>query len=272
MVISRVLGGFGNQLFQYAIAKAIAQKNKVTYKLDIEHFENYNLFKYRLDLLQINENIASHKEIVKYHGDQSFKSKILRRTISPYFYREKRRYIYDPIVFDKNRIYLDGYWQNKDYFDDIAIELKQEFKLREIPENIKSKLEEIKTTNSVSIHVRRGDYKQHTDFYMLDLEYYMKAVSKIKDSNVKYYIFTNDKKWCNEKFNFLNNYEVVTCSKNEVEDFYLMSQCKHNIIANSTFSWWAAWLNENNSKVIIAPKKWKLNQDTNWLPQDWIKI
>lgn len=276
MIISRVLGGLGNQMFQYAIAKAIAKKNNTIYKLDIELFERYKLFPYKLNTFNIEENIAIHDEIKKYHGDQSLFSKVLRRVkMSKYFYREKDKFVFDSNVFKYTNIYLDGYWQNDKYFREIQNELRREFTPKKVSESIEELCNKIKNENSVSIHIRRGDYKEHVKFGLLPMEYYKEAINIITKTvnDTKFYIFSNDSEWCKENFVLLKDRYIVKGSS-EVEDLYLMQHCKYNIIANSTFSWWAAWLNGYEKKIIIAPKFWKKSSEksSQWLPKEWIKI
>lgn len=281
MIITKVTGGLGNQLFQYAIAKAIAVKNNDTFKLDITSYETYKLHNgYRLNIFNIDENIASSEEILNFKGYDNKIFKVLKK-LGIYkkqtHYKEKERTIFDKDVFNYQDIYLDGYWQNEKYFIDIRdILLKELTPKEEISEVAKKYLVDIQDTQSVSLHVRRGDYLKHPEIGVLDLEYYKKSYEYIveKVENPIFYIFSNDLAWCEENFDFIENKVFVKETKSEIDDLMLMKNCKHNIVANSSFSWWGAWLNENSEKIVVAPKKWLAINPHNykWLCENWIEF
>ncbi len=279
MIISKINGGLGNQMFQYAIAKAIAVKNNDTFKLDINAYETYELHNgYRLNVFNITEDIALKKDIEDFKGKSSLINKILNKlNFNQNIYREKERTIFDKEVFYKNDIYLDGYWQNEKYFIDIRNDILKDFTFKK--QNTKvvdSYLENINSSNSVSIHVRRGDYSKHSEIGILDISYYKNAIGYIYDKidNPIFYIFSNDIKWCEDNFNFLENKIFINNTKTEIDDMILMRNCKHNIVANSSFSWWSAWLNQNEEKMVIAPKKWMARNPNNyrWSPSNWIEV
>jgi hypothetical protein len=150
-----------------------------------------------------------------------------------------------------------------------------------IPKNnnsiiVENYLKDINTTNSVSIHVRRGDYANHPNIGILDISYYQKAVIYMTKyiENPIFYIFSNDIEWCKENFMFIDKKIIIDKTNNEIEDMILMKNCNHNIIANSSFSWWGAWLNNNDNKIVIAPKKWMAENPNNykWVPDNWVEI
>ena len=179
-------------------------------------------------------------------------------------------------VVKKVDIYLDGYWQNEKYFLEIREDILKDFTPRESNTlEVEKYLEQINSTNSISIHVRRGDYAKHPEIGILDISYYQDAVNYINDrvESPTFYIFSNDLKWCEENFNFINTKVFVNKTKSEIEDMILMKSCQHNIIANSSFSWWSAWLNINAKKIIVAPKKWMaINPNKyKWSPLSWIE-
>ncbi len=269
MIVSKITGGLGNQMFQYAIAKAIAKKRGDDFKLDISFYPKQTLRRYELDQFNIEENIANDNEIAKLSGIENVWLKIKRKlgfniNRPKSYFIEKESAIFDKEVFDyKNNIYLDGYWQNEKYFKDIRAEIVKDFTSRNnISEEAKKYLSDIKNFQSVSLHVRRGDYVKnaHTNTVhgTCDLEYYKKAIKFIEENieNPNFYIFSDDISWCKENFEFLKSKTYIDDTKNAFDDLELMKNCKHNIIANSTFSWWAAWLNENKNKIVIAPKIW----------------
>jgi hypothetical protein len=286
MIIARIAGGLGNQMFQYAIAKSIAKKNSDIFKLDISFYPKQSLRKYELNLFNIEENIATEEECVILRGSEGLWFKIrnklgLKVKRPDSYYKEKEIAVFDENVFkyDKN-IYLDGYWQNENYFTDIRYEILNDFTLKQdISNEAKKHLENIKNINSISLHVRRGDYVQDTHTNKVhgicDFEYYKKAIEHIKNKVEKpmFYIFSDDISWCKENFNFLENKVFIDDTKSALEDLELMKHCKHNIIANSTFSWWGAWLNDNDNKIVIAPKIWwSAKKDKNIACNKWMKI
>ncbi len=278
MIISKISGGLGNQMFQYAIAKAIAIKNNNTFKLDISAYESYKLHNgYRLNIFSIEESLATKKEIIYLAGyTNRFLSKLKFPRKSTY-YKEKERTVYDNNVFSFFDIYLDGYWQNENYFLPIRDSLVQDFLPKEeISVTANNYLNQIQSLVSVSIHVRRGDYLNNPQIGILDINYYKKAVNYLfkELKEVKFFIFSDDILWCKENFGFIDNKIFVENTETELDDLMLMRSCKHNILANSSFSWWAGWLNENSNKLVIAPKKWMVDNPNNykWSSDTWTEI
>lgn len=284
MKIVQLLGGLGNQMFQYAFYKGLKQRFKKV-KADISEFATYELHNgYELnDAFGIELDLISHREKKLYCNKNNewaySKLRTLLRLSNSVFIEEKE-FQYDESIFkDQESRYYIGYWQNERYFQDLRKPLLRDFTYNKPLSKTNSfLLSRIKNSNSVSIHVRRGDYIGHAQLGgICDKAYYSRAI-QIVESKVKnpfYYIFSNDIDWCKENLT-LNS--VHFCEENSkkksVVDLFLMSQCKCNIIANSSFSWWAAWLNENSEKTVVAPKKWinapNLN-DSDVLPSSWIK-
>ena len=281
MIISRITGGIGNQLFQYAIAKSISVKNADIFKLDIHPYKNYMLHSgYRLNLLNIEENIANSEEILNLKGNDNNLFKVLRK-LKIYkkntYLKEKHAMNFDPNVFNYNNVYLNGYWQNEKYFINIRdILLKEITPKKKISEIANNYLSNIQNTISVGLHVRRGDYLKLPHLGVLEIDYYKKAYDYILQNIDKaiFYIFSNDLTWCQNNFDFINNKVFVKETRSEIDDLILMKSCQHNIIANSSFSWWAAWLNQNSQKIILAPKKWfeSDSYSNKLLCENWIKF
>jgi len=286
MIITRISGGLGNQMFQYAMAKSMAKKNNDIFKLDTSFYPKQTLRKYELNLFNIDENIATKDECIGFRGKEKLifriKNKLGLNIKRPYSHTfENNLTLFDKEVYKKQGdIYLDGFWQNEDYFKNIKDEIIKDF----IPKNnisldAKKYLEHIKDNQSISIHIRRGDYvaNAHTNSIhgICGIDYYKKAIKYIdkKVKNPIYYIFSDDMSWCKENFNFLKDKVFINNTKNTIEDLELMKNCKYNIIANSTFSWWGAWLNKNNAKIVITPKVWfASNNNINLALKEWIKI
>ena len=273
MVISKITSGLGNQMFQYALGKSISIKHNAILKLDISAYDKFKPHNgYRLNAFNIDEHIASRYEmrIFKILSKLSIFTKKVR-------YKEKERTIYDKNVFNDSHIYLSGYWQNEKYFLDIKDILQKKFMPKEeISIHAKEYLKIIQSTNSVSIHIRRGDYLKHPNLGVLGLHYYISAVEYLsrKKEDLTFFIFSDDIEWCMENFEFLEKKVYVKHTKTDIDDMFLMRNCQHNIIANSTFSWWAAWLNENNDKIIISPKTCMAENPNNyeWAPKPWIQL
>ncbi len=282
-------------MFQYAIAKSMAIKNNDIFKLDVTFYPKQTLRKYELDLFNIEENLASQKEIDSLKGKEGFidkvKNKLKVKNKKPNSYKadslllngaKNTNEIFEGNIFNSSEdIYLDGYWQSEKYFKNIKDEIIKSFTpIHDISEKAKQYIKEIENSNSVSLHVRRGDYVDNTMFKgsgltITEMPYYKDAIEFInsKVENPKFFIFSDDIAWCKENFEFLEDKTFIDDTKSAIDDMVLMSRCEHNIIANSTFSWWGAWLNRNKNKIVIAPKVWyKTNHELHLAPKEWIKL
>ncbi len=289
MAVVNIIGGLGNQLFQYAFGKYIEKNFKVNLKFDIHTDLVANNFTTRnLDIEKLNVSlpIATNEEIKKYKYYSNGLFSRLERKLAQKRIAFHSKYIVQQNAhsllqrFDINS-YYDGYWQCYEYIDDVKDVLLNEIK---IPTDFYSKhndiLNEFNTSNSVAIHIRRDDYinvKVNAElFEVCEMNYYNHAIQIIEEKypDAKFYIFTQDIEWAKE--NFLKENFTFIEGNSAIDDMLLMSFCKHNIIANSTFSWWSAWLNRNTSKIVLAPKKWykgKRNQQTdNLIPPNWLRI
>jgi hypothetical protein len=293
MIIVKLIGGLGNQMFQYAAARRLAEKHSTILKLDITGFEEYKLHRYSLHCFQCCEYLATKNEIENIICEQSLLNKLkqkfaakigLKISKSNNWIIEKQFNFDNQVLEVQNNILLDGYWQTEKYFADIADILRREFvvKYQQDPQSQKFG-ELIKSTESVSLHVRRTDYVQNALTNQIhgtcDQDYYDRAVSYIGDriSNPHLFIFSDEQQWAKDNLKYDFPTTVIDCNdaSRNYEDLRLMSSCKYNIIANSSFSWWGAWLNSNPSKIVIAPQKW-FNDDTrntkDVIPKQWIKM
>lgn len=281
MIITKITGGLGNQLFQYSLGKAVADYHKVPLKLDISAYKAYTLHKgYRLDQFKISAAIATKNDIKRLKGSETLTSRILRKAglvKNKSYFTEKQRTIYDEEVFDLATRYLDGYWQNQQYFLSIRKIIIQEFQTKEpLSDKAYNYQDQITKSNAVSLHIRRGDYLKHPEIGVLDVSYYKHAVEYIKNriEAPRFFIFSNDFGWCQENLDFIDNPIYVENTETEIDDLVLMSNCGHNIIANSSFSWWGAWLNGSENKVVISPRKWMAVNPKNhkWVPHEWLQL
>lgn len=295
MTIIKLKGGMGNQMFQYALGKKISiLNNDPDLFLDISFYKKNKIKKNVKNLITFGKNLYKN----------GIKSAIRQQEVNKRSYSLNIFHLSDTIkivkksnfkkieeinefTFDKNilkckgNFIYEGYFNTEKYFLDIKKYIQQDFTIKQkYLKNIKEEQRKIEKTNSISIHLRRGDYlsdkQANKTFFVCDLEYYTKAIKIMEEkvSNPYFFIFSDDIDWIKNNLQFKKNVEFISCKKS-YEDFYLMSKCKHNIIANSTFSWWAAWLNKNDEKIIISPKKWLKNKDvlkTDLIPVNWIKI
>ena len=285
-VIANIIGGLGNQMFQYAASYALAKKNGLELKLDLDDYNTFRDRNFELPYaFDLKFSIASKKDVKNLIGVHS--NIYLRRFLYRVGYRKnmlrEKPYVLNKDFFDiTNSIYLEGYWQNYNYFDSIKKDIRQQFKFKCLRnEEISFFLKKYKKKNVISMHVRKSDYinnKKNTHlFFNLTNNYYLQAVKffKSKVSNPHFLIFSDDINWVNNNINLHNtSYEILKPSLSSAKDMALMSLCNHNIIANSTFSWWAAWLNSSVNKIVITPQKWlkKDPQPTGLKIPEWISF
>lgn len=289
MIIVRLIGGLGNQLFQYAVGRRLAHVLGTELKLDITGFETYKKRKYYLRPFNIQENFASSAEIAALVPKGRLERALAKRWQKKWpKYIQQRYFHFDPDILNlSDGVYLDGYWQSEKYFADIAGIIHREFTVK-TPQTGKDKeLAEITAaTESVSLSIRRGDYVSSPDMNQFhgvcDLDYYSRCVEHITQTvkNPHFFIFGDDPQWArnNLKLPYPSTLVDHNGPDKGYEDLRLISQCKHNIIANSSFSWWGAWLNPRNEKIVIAPKQWfgEKVQDSrkmdDLLPATWIVL
>lgn len=291
MIITKLIGGLGNQLFQYAIARNLAMKHNTELKIDISAFKEYTLRGYSLSPFNIIENIASDEEItsLKTRNPVFFErlvSKVFKRPLNPpptYVY--EKHFHYDPEIMTlPDNSYLEGYWQSEKYFSDIAETIRNEFTIKIQPTGLNKELtERIKSCVSVSIHIRRGDYVKNPYTSRIhgicDIEYFLRGMNYLGNQicSPHYFIFSDDPDWVINNFNipYQSTYVTHNHAQNDFEDLRLMSQCQHHIIANSTFSWWGAWLCRNLHKIVIAPQRWFNDADKDMkdlIPASWKRM
>ena len=292
MVIVRLVGGLGNQMFQYAAGRAVAYRHEVPLKLDISAFERYGLRTCRLHHLNIVESYATPAEVARLA--RSSQNRLVAKLYTiverclPYYKRSvfRQRYDhFDPDILRVSRsVYLTGYWQSEKYFKDIEEIIRREFTIRNDPDAVNQEMAAmINKSTSVSLHIRRGDYVSNPRIRqthgVCSLDYYEAAVAKLMQfaKDPHFFVFSDDIEWA--KQNLKLQYPLTFVSHNgperDYEDLRLMSLCKHHIIANSTFSWWGAWLSTNRRKIVIAPKRWFSDPDRDsrdLIPESWLRV
>jgi hypothetical protein len=285
MIITRLFGGLGNQLFQYSTGKAVAAYHRTELKFDTSFFKTQSKRTLDLTKLRVSLTEATPQDIIRFRGRfeilRNAIARLTRISLRPSGYiKEGEPTVLDDRLFNAgNDMYLDGYWQNETYFAPIRHELLEEL----VPASplslpAQQELQNFNDEPFISIHVRRGDYV--TDpvaariHGFLGVDYYLRALDVIRDllqANYRLAVFSDDIPWCEDNLAVPKGTLFVKHTQGGIEDLYLMSRAAHHIIANSSFSWWAAWLNRSPSKVVIAPRKWLAsNPDAyNWTPSSW---
>jgi len=296
MIIVELKGGLGNQMFQYAAARGHAKKNEPIYldhsflEKNFEDQEHFTARHYELHIFK-NLNIRSVKKWqIALFKDDTFVYKLARLFLRRYM-KNIREENNEFIPFDSfpppNILYLEGYFQSEKYWGINGEAISKAFQFPELdPDNEATGKKIQHAVNSVSLHIRRGDYATSTMnaaiHGVLPLAYYYEALDVLRSKcpTCALFVFSDDAEWVRENLK-LNKLSVCYIENNKGEhswkDMALMGHCKHHIIANSSFSWWGAWLNPKPGKIIIAPKKWFndpiLNlQADSIIPDTWITI
>ncbi len=275
MVIIQLKGGMGNQMFQYALYK---QLKKLGRDVKIDDVNGFIGDKLRVPVLQnigVEYDRATPEEVIEITDSRmDILSRIRRKLTGRKTFRiDEESGIFDPRILEVEHAYLVGYWQSDKYFpdEDVVRQLREDFEKRpqEIMQDSVSwtTLQQVECCESVSLHVRRTDYidKEHNHIHNICSEtYYKNAIDEVRNKfpNAVFFIFTDDKEWCKKHFRGPNFFvvDLDEANKTDIAEMTLMSKCKHHIIANSSFSWWAAWLNDDPSKMVIAPNKWINNK------------
>lgn len=286
MIKIKIIGGLGNQMFQYAAAKSLAVKNNTQVSANVSVFQSYNIHPLRLDKLSCNCTFDFDKTTRYRLLDIPYLGKVLSK-IGPFFnlYVEKGL-TYNEAFFSLDaNVALSGYFQSEKYFTNIRKSLIKEFSLNEpLQANEVIFENQIKESNSIAIHIRRGDYISNKSANNVhgtcENDYFIKALSHMKKLNLlsdspTLFIFSDDIEWCQENLTFDYKTVFVVGSSDRPEvDIHLMSKCRHQIISNSTFSWWGAWLNTNPDKCVVAPLKWfkTLHDSTDIVPAQWKRL
>lgn len=250
-------GGLGNQMFQYAFMLSLKAKG-IKVSSDTCTYENivtHNGF-------ELDKIFNTSEKFKKNNWLRRLFARIIRRReFSSFWYQEQKPMVYDKGVYHTTKLFFNGNWASEQYFKDIKDKVVSEFKFKDIDEDNKNIAKRMHTEESVSLHIRRGDYLKFKNFQVCGLDYYTKAIKHICN-NIKtpvFYVFSNDPEWCQTFMGqFGVNFHIIHINSGARSylDMYLMSQCKHNIIVNSTFSWWGAYLNLNPNKIVVSPKQW----------------
>ena len=281
MTIIKLKGGLGNQLFQYAFGRliAISRNEELFLDKDILGQKGDTYRSYGLDCFKIKAGIANFSDILKYKYPLGIISKAWR------FFKAKFLRIfhigYETRMLQTKSQYLDGFFQSYKYLELIKEELLAEIVLKDgFSINTQRYLAMMSEGQSVALHVRRGDYVNNKEtskaHFVCDLNYYNQAIALMESklgNNLKFYVFSDDIDWCKESFK--GEKFVFVSNLGDCQELMLMSKANHNIISNSSFSFWSAWLNVNENKVVISPSIWNkryIKAYCQLLPNNWVKI
>lgn len=290
MITVRIKGGLGNQLFQYAAGYALAKRLGQKMQLDTSFFPGQNLRGFKLTQLNIAytetvENLNAKIAVYK----NRYLNKLLRRAnvrvltcgkTEKYLLETRSDIVSEYFTINSKNIYLDGYYQSDQYFGNYRESLREQFRPKyTLEDECAEKLDMILNCNSVAVHVRRGDFLQaqndrNPNHYLLGEAYYHNALRYIQNhtENATFFWFSDDIEWVKRNFGEQKNFYYVrlhtTCA--DIDEMMLMKKCCHIIAANSTFSWWASWLNERDHAVHICPAKRYGN--LHMIPAGWVKI
>ncbi len=298
MITIFLRGGLGNQMFQYARAVHLAKKYSTSLVVDTVYLQdrtplrNITYRGYDLDIFMIEPEFSTLSRIARtipiplvWLGVDVVISAVQDFMGIKKWVSERSERFGSGVSPLSGNIFLAGFWQSEKYFKESTDEIRKAFQFK-IPLSGEAMQlgEKIKTTNSVSLHVRRGDYatdkKVIKDMGETNLSYYQHATTTIAQQvdNPEFFVFSDDIDWCREHLSLPFPVTYVSASSagpKASHHLQLMSLCKHNIITNSTFSWWGAWLNNNPQKIVIAPKRWYADGrggEEDIIPQEWIKM
>ena len=291
MIVMKLWGGLGNQLFQYALGYALAKTRGQELVLDMDFYteeanrkplilqcqiscsaeKGASPYDFSIKAFQHNAYYRQYHKILKKLGIGSFR----------YACEVAPRYQEDVFTMPlKTCNYYDGYWQSPKYFEAYAEDIRRQFVPKELSPKAIELRDILQNSSSVALHVRRGDYLSfprdpdpEDTMYLLEKSYFEKAIEKINQLSpgVAIYCFSDDIPWCKKELVGPNiQYIERSYVLSDFEEWHLMSLCKHQIVSNSTYSWWAAWLNSYSQKIVISPDRWFGNHDI--FPESWIKI
>ena len=292
MIIIRLRGGLGNQMFQYAMGKHIANKLGVGMRLDLTSLlrtgnkENNTPRDYQMDIFNIEASFLLQPNFIRFldRFHLNFLLQIIKglKLIGHKKYKEKTFTVEAFIINEPKDKYLYvGYWQSEKYFKSIETELRTDFQFKdELSQQAKTIYASIIKCNAVCVHVRRGDYVGDTSFNCSNLDYFANAADYIFKNTVNphFFIFSDDTEWCKKHVKFDYDFTIVDYTTDKIkykEDLQLMAACNHFIMSASSFSWWAVWLSNKKEAKVVVPKKWFLNEETDvsdLVNESWIKI
>lgn len=277
MIIVQLSGDSGNQMFQYALGRRLSLIHQTELKLDIADFEN-RPDNYKLDRFNIRASVADKKDVSQLVNLHYLRNAQTTQIDSAFFSRQTNIESNPYLVTLRDNTYLTGECLNLAYIATIAPLLRRELRVKTTPVGLNKKyLRQIAKQNSICVYLYRNN-NNDDKLPALSLDYYYRAVEHLANKIKKpvFYLFSNDPAWCQNNFsiNYPSYYVSHNNDTNSFEDFRLMTNCKHHIIANSTFAWWSAWLNNNKRKIVISPDPWfsDITANEDFIPQKWVRF
>jgi hypothetical protein len=289
MIITELMGGMGNQMFQYALGRHLSLKNDTPLQLDAGYLldrrprEGFVFRNYDLDIFNVDVQFAS-KRISDTYGVYRgrISSRLNKIFFKPLRYKKEANMRFDPqLLNESDNLYLSGFWQSEKYFSSIEEVIRNDFNFRTpISKNARELQQKIRGTNSVCLNVRRGDFVSNPVHGTMGTDYYSQAVSSLKGDigEPVVFVFSDEIEWCKDNLRIESETHFVTheYAGHKFRDYLeLMSSCKNFIIPNSSFAWWGAWLSTFENKIIIAPKVWFQDSSLNFqdvVPENWRRI
>lgn len=269
-----VYGGLGNQMFQYAMAYSLKKIGK-TCCLDLSFFDQIR----QHNGYELHDVFGIHERSVRCHARGAWEHSLYRYYKRHPVFVEENPFQYNEEIYLMDNVILKGFWQNEKYFMKHKKELLEIFSFPEVKDERNRYLSaKICSTTSVSIHVRRGDYLFIEPWHTFGMEYYLSAMQYMRERIPvpRFYLFTDDADWCRRRF---QDHDTIVIGHNSGKESYrdmqMMTLCRHHIIANSSFSWWGAWLGEAEDTITIAPKKWmtiQFGEEDTPAPKRWVKL
>jgi len=302
MIIVKLKGGLGNQMFQWALGRALAHKHNTEFKIDVYFLldgterKNFTPRNYDLDIFKLSPDFATKDDLSKFKFPKFGKYGLFVERLKQKFYRRfdangfnfiiQTKFDYDEQIAEAPpNSYIEGYFQTELYFKPIEDIIREDFRFRdELVNGAEDMGKAISSAQSVAVHIRRGDYvtnpKANKTHGLMTKDYY-KSAFEIIESKVEsphYFVFSDDNDWCRQNFDFSGNMTLIEDDikgKKFQFSLRLMSMCKHAIVANSSFSWWGAWLNPSKERIVIGPQNWFASRSLNSkdvMPHWWLKI
>jgi hypothetical protein len=292
MVIAKLMGGLGNQMFQYAAGRALASQLNTDLMLDASFLldrtprPNFVYRDYDLSIFRLKVPFATDQQIAPFLKQPSGRLESvtmrLKNWVSPHIHYKEPHFHFDEKFFKlTGNVYMEGYWQSPRYFEPIEAQIRSDFQFAiPIPTETQSLMQQIQSTEAVCVNVRRTDFLTNKFHGVCDMRYYMPAIDYMieKLNDPHFFVFSDDPAWCIENFKFPYPFTFVG-HEHAGEKFssylQLMAACSHFIIPNSSFAWWAVWFRKSIEKIVIAPKIWFT--DVRWNPRDlipaqWIRV
>ncbi len=292
LVISQIIGGLGNQMFQYAVGRALSLARNQPLRLDISGFPNRGMHQgFELHrVFNCAVDIAGERDlrtILGWHYSGGIRRVLSRSSMAMFrrsgFVVEPHFHYWPEIMHVPQDSYLAGYWQSEKYFQAVHTIIRTDFSFKPPLTGTNADLaDQIGRVNAVSLHVRRGDYasnaKTNSTHGLCSIDYYRSAIQYVAErvDQPYFFLFSDDMAWV--KKNLVMDFPCRFVDQNQgAQSFYdmrLMQLCRHQIIANSSFSWWGAWLNSRADKIVVAPNQWfrSNNNTSDLLPQSWVKL